>query len=273
MASSVRATNGGVDLALEELTGSPTASFGRQSRTIKRELKLPWVNIDALIAECYPNAASPGAYPGLSYLSVDTLDIKPFHPDPGDEVTISSGVAIYELAHASISYSILEYDSSDLLSRTFSIGGEVMTYPSKSLRWKGDTTILKGDSIAGGKIIPMIQHSITKHKVAGGSIPYSTMRSLIGHINSSAFDTGAANAAIGTVLYMGTEINFTFRSDGQKEYSLTNSFQERLAKQGAQSVGWNYFWRDDAWPGAAWEEIETTKGEPIYPSGNLNSLL
>lgn len=250
----------------EEYTAdSPSISLKRDSRTITRRGRILWENIDAAIAECYPGAPIIyGAHPTVSYLYVDDFSIKPFHPNPADEdVTVTDGVLVHEYAEIEITYSPLNVDREsdgaggfDLLSRTFTCGGDFMTMPSNSLEWEDiPGKAVQQEEISAAKIIPSVEHQITLHRKT--SINWTALRDNIGKVCDGTFE-GAADE---TLLFSGAEVTFKINNVGTKELTLGLNFKERFIKQGANTYGWNHFLRSDG----SWKRLKDRAGNLIYP--------
>lgn len=250
----------------EEYTGtSPNIKLGRESRTVTRRGRVLWANLDALALECYP--AAPliyGRHPTISYLYVDDVEIKPFHPDPSvDDFDVVAGVVEHEWAEIEISYKRVEFDQDDdgaggkdLLTRTWSFGGEFMTIPSNSLEWEDiPGQPVQQEEISAAKIIPSVEHSIVQHRLV--SINWTAIRNNIGKVNDGTYQ----DAADETLLFAGAEINFQFTNDGTKVYTKSLKFQERCIKQGADTYGWNHFLRNDG----QWKRLKDRAGNLIYP--------
>jgi hypothetical protein len=251
---------------VEEMNSSPQIMANRTSQSITRELKLAWDSIGTLINECFPAPPDvPGVHPLASFLYVEELEFAPFHPDAGEEVVDFGGGAQnqYLLAKCKVKYGPLPYDPTTLLTRKFSVGGEVMTYPSASIRWVGEVTTISGDGISAGKILPSVDHSITFHRVV--TPPYEDIRDLVGKVNESEFEDVAEEC----LLFLGAEMSFVFTTTGQEMWTVDYKFQERLVQALGIQLGWNYFWREDL---GIWAKLETKNGDPIYPSGDFTPL-
>jgi hypothetical protein len=267
------AIQGGI-VPVYDLTGSPRITAGREARGATREVELAWVNIDALIAELFPAAPSlPGAYPGVSYLYAENVDISPLHPD-GDQ-TCAGDVATYGRARATISYSRLPYepDATQLISRRYSMGGEFMTIPSGTLYWDeaGFFVPIQEEEIAANKTIPTIEHSITWHRVPEASIPWTAIKDKVGKVNSGSLNNDYfKSVAAETLLYVGAELSFTLSTDGTKVWTLEHRFQEKNIKEAGNTHGWNYFLRPSD---SAWLKMVDVDGNPVYPtSGSFDDL-
>jgi hypothetical protein len=265
-------------VAFDEFTASPTFSCTASEVRAVRRGKIAWADIDAMFAELFPAAAYgipqlPQRYPGSSILYAESVNFKPLHPD-GDQLYAFSPPR-YTYAEAEITYKTIPYEQSDpgtptasqIVTRRFSISGEFMTMKNRGIRWKGETTPIKDTEFQAGKIIPMLDASITLHQVTPAY--YSSLRTvvndLIGKINNATFE----GAAAGTLLFLGGEFQQTVSNTGSSPWQVDLKFQQRLAKSGSQSVGWNWAWDDDT---GAWREYETTSGDAVYPEGNFTTL-
>lgn len=244
---------------------SPEIKLTREARTVSRRGLIAWANIDALALECYP--APPlvyGRHPTIPYLYVDSVDIRPLHPEASiDSFSVSGGVLSHEYAEIEVTYKRLDFDQddngaggTDLLTRKWSFGGEFMTIPSHSLEWEDQPgQPVQQEEISAGKIIPTIEHSITQHRVT--SINWTAIRVCIGRVNLDEYE-GADEQ---TLLFSGAEITFQFTNDGTKTYTKDLRFQERRVLQGSDVFGWNHFLRSDG----DWKKLKDKKGNLLYP--------
>lgn len=270
------AVTGGA-VSFDDLEGSPTFKCDIKSGTNTRVGRVPWLDLDALYDECLPPMPSlPGLYPGSLFHYVKSLDIKVAHEQPGREMVTSGNVPYYETALVTIEYGPLDLGSgsgggsspnpSDLITRKWSISGEFLTLEGVGLVWDGGDAV-KTEGVTFGKIIPMIKHHMDLHRVE--TVPTAFIRDLIGKVNDGAYE-GAADECL---LFTGAEVSYRFNNHGQQEYTLQYEFNERIVKQGAAALGWNYFFRPDKAGGAGWEKIKTkVGGERIYPKGDFSDL-
>lgn len=258
-----RAVQGGL-VPFEEYSTSPTINADRKSRTVERVGRIDWVNIDALILECVPDVGVYGRHPTIAYLYVDTVKVKPFHENASlDSITVSSGVAFHDLAEVTISYARVDFEkendgtNDNLLTRKWSFSGELMTLPGNQLKWI-DGTPVQQEEISASKLIPSIEHSITL--LRRPSIPWTAIRENIGKVCDGTFE-GATDE---TLLFSGAEVSFEFNATGSKMFTLDLRFNERFIKQGAQTFGWNHFYRK----GTGWQKLTDDQGELIYPKSS-----
>jgi hypothetical protein len=267
------AVQGGI-VPFDDLAGqSPTINFTRDSRSATRTGKVAWANIDALFIECYPTASGlPGVYPGVSYLFVDSVDVKPFNPGGDKSPTCTGNVIVPVEALVTINYSKLpyEYESSTFLSRRWSFSGEFMTLPASSVKWIGPPAVpVVNEEISAAKIIPTIEHSLSRQRAT--SIPWTAIKNCIGKVNESAIDNGTFDdVPAESLLCLGSQIDWTFSTDGTQIWNLEHRFQERLVKQGSSTYGWNHFWRPDT---KAWEKLVDDSGNTIYPTVSTSDLM
>ena len=238
------AVSGG-SIDYEDVAGmSPKLTTDRSGRVISRVGIIDWDDANSLIAECFPPApALPGVYPANSYLYCDSLEIEPMFD--GMQTGTSGGIANYTHARASITYKMLEYESSDLLTRKYSFSTESMMLPASGVRWQGDAVgkNIESEDVSAMMLIPMTEHSITFNRAT--SVPFTAIRANIGMVNDGAFE-GAADQ---TLLFMGAEVSFTFSSDGTLSWTVEYKFSEKRTRQGANVYGWNHFYRnkDKSW--------------------------
>lgn len=267
-----KAVQGG-SVTFEDIAGkSPAISAGRESRDVTRIGKIAWSSIDALILELFPPApALPGAYPGVAYLYANTLRVSPFHPDPSQSEMTCGDVASYTYALAEITYSRLPYESSDLLTRRYSFSVEALIMPGMGLHWEGDAAdkIIEVDDVYAAKQIPLVEHSITLHRVTAVQFAarLAAIRDNIGHVNDGEFEGAADN----TLLFCGAEAQFTLSTDGSMTWTLDYRFQERRITDGNNIRGWQHIWNPKT---KKWARPQDADGNFLYPeSSDFDDLL
>lgn len=265
-----KAVDGGA-VIFDDLAGEIGYQITLKEETATRTGRVAWVDLDALVDECFPSPPSlPGLLPGSTYVYVKSVDIKVDHPEPGNEL-VPGDVPTYSTANVTINYGPLDLggngdhaDSDDGISRKWGVSAEFLTVEKVDLAWDNDDPVTT-DGVTFGKIIPQISHSIDCQRVDAASVPYAAVRDLIGKVNDGTFE-GAADE---TLLFTGAEISFK-NVRGEQIYSLGYKFDERIVKQGTDQVGWNYFFRPDT---GTWQKIKTVNGNHrIYPKGSFSAL-
>jgi hypothetical protein len=256
------------------MPGSPRYSLSRDSRKATRVVETAWANLDALFLECFPAAPSlPGVFPGIAFLFCESIEAEPLHPDGDFSAAALAGASVATYANrakVTINYSNLPYESDTLLTRRFSFSGEFLTIPSAALKWEGGE-VVQDEEISAAKIIPMIEHSITWHRVLEASIPWDDIKNDIGRVNESAIDNAYFdNVAAETLLYMGAELNFTYSTDGSKVWTLEHRFQERRVKIAEDVFGWNHFQRPSD---GTWKKLVDDNGDTVYPTMTTADVL
>ncbi len=229
---------------------SPVINFTRDSRDATRIGIVAWANIDALTLECFPPPpAPPGQFPGVSYLYVESMDVRPLHPEGSLDWNPSGDFPTYDSAEVTIKYSKLKFEqpsANQLISRKWAFSAEFMTIPSNTLQWltadANGKKDVKDDNITAGKLIPMVEHSITWHRAL--SVPWTAIKANIGKVNDGTLNNSYFNSvADQSLLYLGAEIGWTFSSDGTQVWTIDHKFQERKLKSSGSSYGWNHFWK------------------------------
>lgn len=232
-------------------------ALSRSGRRDTRHFYVSNSNLPAFLVEMFPGGgALPGRHPTVSYLWVDDVEIRGY----GKAAGVSSGVAYWDRWQASVTYSPLPIEEEEqqqgetFITRRKTFGGEYMTLPGAHLKWDDDTRI-KEDEVVAAKLIPIIEHVITLHRVQ--SINDSLIRTCIGNVNNTTFEGASAE----TMLFMGADTNYTIATDGTQQHTVELRWQEKRIKVGASTYGWNHFFR----PGTgAWEKIKNDAGDYIY---------
>lgn len=232
-----------------------------------RHFRLAWSDVEALFAECFPAApALPGIHPTKSYLYVESIEVKAF-PDMPSETAITYGDVIdYTEAMASVVYSTLPYDPSELMRWHQSGSNEVVLLPSNSWYWEGSPPeVIKNEDVPAAKFVPIIDHSVELYRVnpAYEATILARCRTLCGKVNRTTWRGGAAE----TVLFEGYDSDSIIDSSGQKTLTFSYRFREKNLKFGntTLSFGWNHFPRQDATGAAKWQRIIDSSANFVYP--------
>jgi len=264
-----------------EYTGSPVYSGDGRKLSAIRQGEIDWSDIDALYLELFPAAVGgipqlPALCPGSSVLRVSGVKFEPLFSDAQIASTTGTGIANpinqYDCCKVTVNYKTLSYDQANpstdqILTRRVSIGGQFMTIPNTGLKWDdGDCADITNPDILAAKFIGTIDHEITFHRVP--SIPWATLRSLIGKTNSAAFE----GAAVETLLFEGVSLQQTVTAGGAEPWQMTCKFKERNV-DGNNSITWNHFFDPDPNQGK-WRKVVTQNGgAKVYPTGDFNNLL
>lgn len=248
--------------------GTPTYKVTRNGATGTQTFKIPWDQIDAVVAELFPPFAAPRSFPGRVFMYATDVDIEPWMPD--SPTGLGEIPAEYEFARITINYSTLSFDQdpatqnnndgsdspggddqkgpgkdedsdATFLSFRTSIGGEYITYPSGALEWTSDQEDVT-DEVQAGVVVPIIEHSVTWHNCA--LPPWAKIRATVGRVNNAQY----FGAGVGTLLFLGVEASRELTSDGEKQWELEYRFSEKNVGTEASPKGWNYFLRPDADP-------------------------
>lgn len=258
-------------VAIDYTDNSPRYSGGPTGRQATIMGVIAGTDIDALFGELFPIAISgipqlPALLAGSSALYADNVEYEPL-----GKIVSCSPLPLYEKNLVTITYKTIPYQQANpstdqILTYAAGIGGEFMTLPKMSLRWKAGAVPVQTEDISAGKVITSIDHDITLHFVPDP--PYATLRGLVGKINNATFEGGPT----GTILLLGANLRQTVNSDGAQPWEVGLKFAERII-DGDSSLTWNHFYRPDAQaPDDMWQELESNNGAPIYASGNFASL-
>jgi hypothetical protein len=242
-----------------------TISLSRQERRETRYFVVSDANLSSLIAETLPGAGYlPGRHPTVPWLFVDNVEIRGM----GRATTVTGGVARWPKYNAVVSYGPLPFSEQDsppggggtglpFVTHRKTFSAEFMTLPSASLKWQDTDAKVLEDSVSAGKLIPMIEHVITHHRVT--SVKESTIRDAIGKVNSG---TSFLNAASETLLFMGVETSWTYSTDGSQVFTVEHRFLEKRIQVGETVYGWNHFYRPTD---GKFAKLVTKDGDLIHP--------
>lgn len=248
-------------------------TLSRMERKETRYFLVSDSDLVQFIAETIPGGPfMPGRHPTVPFLFVDSVEIR----GQARATSVVNGVARWPKYEATVSYAPIPFAEQDqqpggggtglpfvTVRKTFS--AEFMTMPSASLKWQDTGNKILEDSVSAAKLIPMIEHVITHHRVT--SVKETTIRDLIGKTNSNS---SFLDAEPETLLFMGVETSWTFSTDGTQTFTVEHRFLEKPIKIGTETYGWNHFYRP---VDGAWAKIVTLGDALLYPTTGQFSTL
>ncbi len=264
------AVQGGL-ISFEDLdeARSPQYQFTRDGMSATRVGKVAGSDLAALYLELYPSPpAPPGAFPGISFLYVDTVSIVP-QPEP----VPAGSPPVFNYYEATIHYSPIPYETGipgePLITRRYGVSGEFITVPETGMLWASDGRDVKADEQESAKRVTFTDHFITWHRAI--SIPAAAIRANAGKINLNAlnnryFNNVAANA----LLYLGAEIGYSVTTDGTPVFTIEHKFQEKIIKADGNTYYWNHQYDPLT---QSWDKMITATGSYVYDeSADFNDL-
>lgn len=261
-------------VTFSELVGVPalsrTITANRRTRTETRVGLIAWINIDALLLECFPAApALPGVHPSVAYMYVQEIEIKPWPPVPAEsDLSCLSTNVNYTSAICTIKYAPLEYDDGDLIKRRARVSVDVMTLPANATKWEDTGERPEQEDLIAGKQIPMVDWQFSYFQVppAKEAVLDAAVQALIGHVNDGVYDGKASE----TLLFKGYDKEWAVDSNGDQKFTYGYQFGERRVQDGSSVYGWNHFYRNKT---GTWAKLLQKDGSPIYPkSANFSNL-
>jgi hypothetical protein len=150
-------------------------------------------------------------------------------------------------------------------SQSVEFSGEMLSLPAAGYKFSASPQLPVTQNI--GRIVPLLNISITQHMCP--SIPFATLFSLIGNVNSTSF----YGAATGTVLFLG--------ASSESDFSLTQNNQSWLISQKLttkftyRAIPWNMFLRPDGTDpngNGGYDTVVNTAGGNVYPAADLNQI-
>lgn len=246
---------------------SPNMSLTRKERNITRHVHLECADettfdeINATIQnELFPPFGPPGRFPVPgSIFFVKSAKITPVGKASG---TQQYGVGTSKVWRIDVVYGPLPYETEEdqgdplaaNLTRNWAGSGEYMTLPGTSIYWEGDEKPAGDEGVPSTIRLPMTQHSHTRENMPTNAIPYSAMRAAAGRVNKTDFPDNHPifpGIKAGQLLVEDWDINFTWASDGQKQYAVTLNFKERTGEitvrtdestDAKQPFTWHHVW-------------------------------
>ena len=263
-------------MAFDELPGSPLYSGNGAERRATRRGLIPWGDINAHFGSLFPLPIGgipqvPAQLTGAIGMYADQVSYEPhFGGNERQNGVDGNGIETYDRAIATITYKTMTFtqedpESSQIITRRIDIGAEYLTLPELSLKWENGGEPVQTPDVRAGKLIGMLTHCLTFHRVPNP--PYSTIRSLVGKVNSSTFE-GAVEESM---LFLGAQFTQVVTSDGSQPWEITMQFSERNI-DGTSNIGWNHFYKPTGNEKGTWQRLVTAAGDPIYPSGDFNSI-
>ena len=277
----------GQTLNFDELEGSPSGSMQNGIYTITIKGTTSWSDRDAFAFGLMPIATSVGSSYGAKLIANPFFRVVGFAWEGmgGLQASDTEGLNTYRLASWTIQAHVPLGQNVDLtqpytppdpvpwLIHRWSVGGQYLTLPNRSLQWASDLAVPSGPG-RGGVFVPSIEHSITWPRLL--QPPRAAIRSCVGTINSVAmqFSTGLIN--VGQLMFLGAESEQENLSNGTLATNLVYKFSERPLVVGSTPITWNHFYRDDAKSSittAPWDILQNAAtNTPVIPSTNHNSL-
>lgn len=271
-----------------EAAGSPSLSGTADERKATRTGYISWSNINSLFIALFPSPVGgipqlPDLFPGSSVLYAESVK---FDPDLGeDDVILTAGPPpTYSLARVTIGYSTRQYDQATtadpIITRRRVASGQMMTLPNTGLAWAdGDGGIIENPEVQAAKFVGQITHAITLHRVV--TVPWATIRSLVGKVNNATFEGAAAEC----LLFDSLEEEQVVTQNGTDASNVTLNFIERNV-DGNTLVTWNHLYdpgtgtfrrvkRYGSTDAAAGESSSSGAGDTggdLYVKGNFSLL-
>lgn len=263
-------------VAIDWLSGGPKYSGGRDSLSVVLEGKMDWDDIDDLYLELFPPAVGnrpslPALFPGSAVLYADSFEAGPF-VDEGDVPVCSGGIPTYDQAKVSITYKTIPYTqgggaADQIITRNWSISGDILVLPSHSVRWEFDEVVVNDPDVRAGLLIPMMDLRVTLHRVTPAF--FVTLRDKVnelrGKVNGAAFEGSDQEH----LLLLGGEFTQTVSADGSQTYQCEIAFQHRAVPGAAGTQGWNYYYRPDT---VTFQRLEKVSGDPVYELADFTTL-
>lgn len=228
-------------LNFEELAGSPTLDIAVDRSRGTRTAKIRWQDITALRDYLFiSNFSFSKEMPTFTFLRARSMHVEPWlkdkdkigYPDSSGDSSLNDYDLLntYGYAEVRIEYETPRWqpdqgnDPTKLLTHRWAAGGQFMTVDSAGLAW-GDGAPLGVDEAWAGFVIPTIEHMITWEQVR--KPPFSTIRSLIGSVNSGSLEFTTGVIPPETLLFMGGELQRDVLSDGAAGWRVQYRFSER----------------------------------------------
>ena len=277
-------TPGGIQY--EELNSFPQMTGTREQFTLNTQWKIAGGDVWDLFSECFPEPtfggvtihSQPLQYPGRSWLYCNSLSVAPLGgEDQAPNFNSVTGYNSYDHLIATLQFGTVPWeeqtdsDTGDVTLRTVdvSFGGEYVNLQQYKLFWTtavpGLNEIIEGD-IGTGKIIPTIEYNVTLHNYA--FFPINAVIDNLGKVNDTANQI-IGHEDVETVLFVGASANRTITWRGTGLWQVGLRFSEKQTKHGADSYGWNYFWRPEK---SEWQKVVDANDKVIFPTADLSEL-
>lgn len=263
-------------VSVEWLSGSPKYSGGRDSLSVTLEGKIDWDDIDDLYLELFPAAVGskpslPALFPGSTVLYADSFEAEPF-VGSDDVPTCSVNIPTYDSAKVTITYKTIPYTqgegaSDQIITRNWSISGDVLILPSHGVMWDFDNVVVNDPDVRAGIIIPMMDLKVTLHRVTPAFFETlrDTVNDLRGKVNNAAFEGSDAEH----LLLLGGDFTQTVSADGSQTYQCEIAFQHRAVPGAAGTQGWNYYYRPST---GKFERLQKLDGSALYELADFTAL-
>lgn len=237
---------------------------------------------ELVLSAAAPSTNSRMQYPGKSGVYVVKIEFEPLDAESLDVVGISNPANVLgdyrSFAKATVTYSSEttsvdregspSVDSGTRLTYKMVVCGETISTPSRSWRWADKPDFPVADDLEIAKRVPTIEHQLVWSNVVNP--PWERISATQGTVNDAEF----LGYAAGTLLFEGAEANKIF--DGSVEagsvaytWQIRFIFREKRVVSGANSFGWNDFYREST---GEWARLLDAAGEPLYRAANHSAL-
>jgi len=247
-----------------EFKGSPTLSLSNEDGQGTRILDCAWTDrftlAEALLGTYLVvggiliSYSYPDTFPGYPTLVANNVAIAGL-----GEQSESVGVTEYPYARLTITYKPVEWEDGDeeeervLSTEQYDFSVEFMEVPGFSYEWEGGTDDGKVIPQKIGMLVPMIDHTITRHNL--DNLPKAEISARLGATNDDTF----LGVGAGMIIFAGASAQRKITTRGTKPYELTMVFKERPEV-------WNTMWNQTD---RVWQSIDPN----LYEIMDLDPLL
>lgn len=274
----------------------PKFSWGRDSISATRTVKIAWTDIDNFVMEHFPPGVSTSGgnvqqrtlhFPGKPYLLLFNVDVAPFD-DENPTTNDANGVATCNNgALVTLEYKTAEFtegnngdpnnggDGEAIIAHALQIGGEYFQLPASSLKWEGETAGAEGttnqtEDLNAAKLIPTIEWVVTVYRMP--ALPIDVILDKIGRCNSEHDRNFEARPE--TLLFLGCNATRKVTTLGTEAWEVEYRFSQRVISwldrpdlydpdvaYPIAYAGWNHFIdpRD-----GTWKKLMTKSNDYIY---------
>ena len=220
-------------------------------------------------------------FPGISFLRVSRIRIKPIHNDQRVQVlsNINEDLAAYDsYAQFSLDYaplptyerpiSEITIEPETFLTYHMDYGAEYQQLTGTTLEWEDDASLPVREEAMSTVRISIVEHHLTLHRVVDP--PWDTIALQAGCVNDGLFLDAPAETVIFDGCRTGRDFtNIDLLGEAEIGHRLEYVFREKRIKVfgDGNTYGWNHLWRD-----GGWHRLLNSNNQPQHSTAHFGNL-
>ena len=236
-------------------------------------------------------AVIPAGWPGNTNYRARKFTITPLADEQArttSDAALWAGAGllpVYDAAVFTITYGLPNWGSASsndpivFLRHSWSTSLEYLTIQPNGWVWSSTASTPVAsveEGVGASLVLPIRSHQVDFPLLINP--PFAAIRSLEGKVNSVAFTFRTGVCPIGTLLFLGADVEEQWLATGVVTYQMSYKFAEctgRIDASDGSAAGWNHFWRPTAGTNG-WYKVQRASpgsGSPRpFGTGNFNPL-